>query len=221
MNRNLPEWVQSPFVIVPFFAVCVSIPLLIGISDRAAQFAGGLTAALAAVIAVVLTGQVQRANERAREHRAHAREMRALALEIALHLAMTKVDGKRIEKTLCDHWLKSPRRTISGPTVLGPPNAIWKVLVVRSFPSLPNRIEEKLCATNQKVAQSIFEIYRLVAVLKDNLDQEIAYPPSEQLDQNRAYELSKICSNIVSSVEVAEHILNDYRTEIEAFAGEL
>jgi hypothetical protein len=79
MNLRAPDQLKTPAVFGAFFGIAFAAPLLLGISDRAASFAGGLTAALAAVVAVVLTGQVNRENERAKEKRATAAvRMRAL-----------------------------------------------------------------------------------------------------------------------------------------------
>jgi hypothetical protein len=75
IDWKLPAIFDRPVVVFPLAGVVVAAILLIGTSDRAAAFAGSLFGALAAVIAVLLAGQVQRTNDRAREARDNARRM--------------------------------------------------------------------------------------------------------------------------------------------------
>jgi len=91
MKLDLPPWTQNPFLVMPFFAVCIAVPLLIGMSDRAAEFAGGLSAALAAVVAVVLAGSYQRENDRARERRSAARRTNRGVRSMVLGLSWPEV----------------------------------------------------------------------------------------------------------------------------------
>lgn len=86
MRRDdLPNWVQYPPVVVAFFALCIAIPILVGLNEKAAAFGGGLASGLAAVIAVVVGGLINRDNDRKREKHRRDLELFAAGTELALY----------------------------------------------------------------------------------------------------------------------------------------
>jgi hypothetical protein len=91
MGSGLPKWTQNPVIVVPLFGVGFAIPFVATLSDRLAAFAGGLAAALAAVVAVVLTGQMQRANDRARQRRDIAN---SLMRHVRERIAICKISSR-------------------------------------------------------------------------------------------------------------------------------
>jgi hypothetical protein len=90
------------YVAAAFCAATVIVILfdLIGSNDRAATFAGGFAAAIAAVIGVVLGGQVARENEFHKDQRHRAANHRALVSQISIQLTLTMDELKRLIERL-------------------------------------------------------------------------------------------------------------------------
>jgi hypothetical protein len=211
MKLDLPPWTQSPFVIVPFFAVCVSIPILIGISDRAAAFAGGLFSAMAAVIAVLAAAYMQRQNERAREHREYASNMRAMSLELALHLSILRRSCESTAEQFRYYWIHEDNH----PTSKGILNAYWRELIEMDIPPLSNRIEKRIWNATPAVAERMSELIRSIAKMKRDIADQATYPPDKPLDGESAPYLQTMFENIVTLTKAAESAVQTYRDEID------
>lgn len=122
MKFRLPDWATFPPVVLGFAGICFAIPILVGISDRAAAFAGGLTSGLAAVIAVVVGGNINRENDRTRDRRQRHRELSALGIEIDIAIELAKTSFSQLNGPLKRYYLGIERSAINIPGLPRPPS---------------------------------------------------------------------------------------------------
>jgi hypothetical protein len=204
--RDLPQWTQSPFVVLPFTGCCIAIPLLIGISDRAAAFAGGLTAALAAVVAVVLGGAIQRGNDRARERRAHAASMQKTVREIILSLeifeALLSALGTQLRKELQD----------LSPVLRTTRSALAKSIHTAA-PELNKRLSDEIFGMNDFIARSITSYAVKREILRRTVDA-----PLESIGRVEASEILDKSYACLKAMQTALKALREYQQDLEAAA---
>lgn len=214
------------FAVIMFAAtaVVILVPVLFGISDRAAAFAGGLVTAAAAVIAVVMTAQLQRDNEALKDQRHRNDEIRVLTTELSIILAMVKEDLGRLNRDLNQLTYNrrnqtSPMRTLTllpqkPVDTIGPTNSIWRILIERAVIDLPDRISSQLAKMKRPVAQSVMEYARLGIVLKENLAHADTYPPDKPLSDSNLLALSQILKNLETLARDAGIRVQEYENTL-------
>ena len=159
--RDWPPWLIN--IAVPFtFGAGLAIPFVIAISDKAAEFAGGFSAAIAAVIAVVFTGWVNDRNEKAKEDRVENTAVRAAVQEIGLFLVLSGNEAMAL--------LGSMKEFVDHPDTQVTNIEMWRLFMAKATEPIPTRLVSLVGRFPREVASEIYKYDRLAIALRQGFE---------------------------------------------------
>jgi hypothetical protein len=222
MKRWRPEDVyRQPYFLFPLMGVACAIPILFGLSDRAAAFAGGLSAGIAAVVAVVLSAIFARENEATKDRRHRNTELKALVTEVSIILSLSSAEIRRTRESLdaLNRARTYPVPSLSRfstyppkppPDKTGPPNSVWRIVIERSLYRLPDRVSTRVAEMDRATAQAVVEYEILSSTIRENLGLDRTFPPEQPLSDQNLTGLVSLLKNLEGLASKACELVDHY-----------